>query len=94
MALNNQILGIVTLLYLCLFLMHLVFFASKKEKVYEAMWLVLYGTFALHSIGLDRRGGSNPTGWGLGHAPLSNFYESLIFSPGVLASFLSSCERS
>ena len=78
MSLNNQILGIVTLLYLCVFFVHLVFFATKKEKVYGAMWVVLYITFGLHTVGLIVR-------WiesyelGLGHAPLSNFYESLIF---------------
>ncbi|OPY64706.1 MAG: Cytochrome c biogenesis protein CcsA [Syntrophorhabdaceae bacterium PtaU1.Bin034] len=78
MALNNKILGVVTLLYLCLFVTHLLYFATKKEKVFRVMWIVLYVTFGFHSIGLMAR-------WiesyrlGIGHAPLSNFYESLIF---------------
>ena len=31
MALNDKILGVVTLLYLVLFFIHLVYFATKKE---------------------------------------------------------------
>jgi ABC-type transport system involved in cytochrome c biogenesis permease subunit len=87
MGLHNKILGIVTLLYLCLFAIHLIFFASKKEKVYEAMWLVLYGTFVLHTIGLVVRWVES-YGLGVGHAPLSNFYESLIFYSWCVALIL------
>ncbi len=78
MAWHSKILGAVTLLYLVLFLAHLVYFASRREGVLKAMWLVLYITFGLHSLGLILR-------WiesyqlGIGHAPLSNFYESLVF---------------
>ena len=78
MTLNNKVLGIVTLCYLCLFLIHLLYFATKKESFFKAAWVFLYVTFGLHSVGLVTR-------WvesyelGFGHAPLSNFYESLIF---------------
>lgn len=77
-AFHHKILGIVTLLYLCLFLTHIVYFAAQKEKIKVFMWVVLYVTFGLHTTGLIFR-------WvesyqlGIGHAPLSNFYESLIF---------------
>ncbi len=76
--LHGKILGLVTLLYLFLFIVHLVFFATKREAVMRSMWIFLYITFSLHSVGLAVR-------WvesyrlGIGHAPLSNFYESLIF---------------
>jgi len=75
---SNKILGVVTFLYLFLFLFHLIYFASKKEKVLNLIWIVLYITLGLHTLGLVGR-------WfesyklGMGHAPLSNFYESLIF---------------
>ena len=78
MAFHHKILGIVTLLYLCLFFIHLIFFAFKKEKIVAIMWPLLYGTLGLHTVGLILR-------WlesyrhGMGHAPLSNFYESLVF---------------
>ncbi len=78
MELNSRILGVVTLLYLLLFFIHLLYLATKKEGIYRAVWLLLYVTFGLHSVGLAVR-------WvesyrlGMGHAPLSNFYESLIF---------------
>jgi cytochrome c-type biogenesis protein CcsB len=74
---NHKILGIVTLLYLCLFVIHVLYFAVRNEKILKVMWAVLYGTFGLHTAGIVVR-------WvesyklGIGHAPLSNFYESLI----------------
>lgn len=76
--LNSKILGIVTLCYLCLFLMHLIYFVTKKERLLKAAWLFLYVTFGLHTIGLVARWVESYS-LGLGHAPLSNFYESLVF---------------
>lgn len=87
MALNSTILGIVTLLYLGLFFVHLVYFASRSEKALTVAWLLLYVTFGLHTVGLGVR-------WfesyrlGFGHAPLSNFYESLIFYAWCIALIL------
>ncbi len=78
MALSDKALGLVTLFYLVLFFMHLLYFASRKESVLRAARLFLYVTFGLHTAGLLAR-------WfesyklGIGHAPLSNFYESLVF---------------
>ena len=75
---NHKILGVVTLLYLLVFFVHVLYFATRKEKVISFMWLLLYVTLGLHTAGLVFR-------WiesyriGIGHAPLSNFYESLIF---------------
>lgn len=78
MAVHHKILGIVTLLYLCLFVLHLVYFATKKEKFVKVIWLGIYVTFGLHTIGLIMRWAESYQ-LGVGHAPLSNFYESLIF---------------
>lgn len=78
MAWNHKLLGVATLLYLVLFLGHLVYFATKKEGILRAVWICLYVTFAVHTGGLVFR-------WiesyrlNIGHAPVANFYESLIF---------------
>jgi ABC-type transport system involved in cytochrome c biogenesis permease subunit len=77
MAWNDKILGIVTLLYLFLFFIHILYFAIKKEQIMKFMWVALYVTLGLHTLGIIIR-------WvesyklGIGHAPLSNFYESMI----------------
>ena len=87
MVWSDKILGIVTLAYLALFLLHLVYFATKKEAVLSAARPILYAVFALHTLGLAAR-------WiesyrlGIGHAPLSNFYESLIFFAWCIALIL------
>jgi ABC-type transport system involved in cytochrome c biogenesis permease subunit len=78
MAAHHKILGIVTILYLMLFLMHCVYFAWRKERILSVIWVTLYVAFGLHSVGVVLR-------WiesyrlSMGHVPLSNFYESLIF---------------
>ena len=84
---SDKVLGVVTLAYLVLFLVHLVYFATGKESVLRAMWPILYAVFGLHTVGLAAR-------WvesyrlGIGHAPLSNFYESLIFFAWCIALIL------
>ena len=84
MTWNDKILGVVTLGYLAVFLMHLIYFAARKEGALWYARLILYGVFGLHTVGLIAR-------WvesyklGIGHAPLSNFYESLIFFAWCIA---------
>ena len=78
MFISNKILATVTFLYLFLFFVHLLYFATKKDKILSFMWIALYVTFGLHTAGLAAR-------WiesyqlSIGRAPLTNFYESLIF---------------
>ncbi|HVN95993.1 MAG TPA: cytochrome c biogenesis protein CcsA [Syntrophorhabdaceae bacterium] len=78
MPAHHKILGIVTMLYLALFFLHVLYFALRKEKILSVVWILFYITFTLHTVGILLR-------WlesyrlGIGHAPLSNFYESLIF---------------
>jgi len=55
MAFHHKILGVVTLLYLCLFLIHIIYFAVKKEKIISFIWIVFYGTLGLHTFGLIHR---------------------------------------
>lgn len=78
MFVSNEILAIVTFLYLFLFFLHLVYFAVRKDQILTVTRVAFYITFGLHTAGLVAR-------WiesyrlSMGHAPLSNFYESLIF---------------
>lgn len=75
---DHKILGVVTLLYLSIFFLHVLYFAVKKEKILSFMWILLYVTLGLHMTGLVARWAESYR-LGIGHAPLSNFYESLIF---------------
>jgi ABC-type transport system involved in cytochrome c biogenesis permease subunit len=84
MVSSSRILWIVTLLYVCLFFLHLVYFAARKEGVLKAMWLLLYVTFGIHTLGVVTRWIESYS-LGIGHAPLSNFYESLIFFAWCIA---------
>lgn len=74
---DHKILGVVTLLYLSVFFIHVLYFATKKGQLMTLMWIILYVTLGLHAAGIIAR-------WiesyrlGMGHAPLSNYYESLV----------------
>lgn len=75
---NHKILGLVTLLYLLIFFIHVLYFATRKAGLMAVMWAVLYVTLLLHTAGLIFRWAESYQ-IGMGHVPLSNFYESLIF---------------
>ncbi|OPX98871.1 MAG: Cytochrome c biogenesis protein CcsA [Syntrophorhabdus sp. PtaB.Bin006] len=78
MAFHHKILGIVTLLYLILFLIHVIYVAARKERLVALIWIGLYVTLGLHTLGLAMRWAESYR-LDIGHVPLSNFYESLIF---------------
>ena len=97
---SDKVLGLVTILYLLLFLIHLIYFAFKKEGLIRLIWAALYVTFGLHTVGLVVRWQESygPVielfkclfwghceGLSPGHAPLTNFYESLIFFAWCIA---------
>ncbi|MGD0229318.1 MAG: cytochrome c biogenesis protein [Syntrophorhabdales bacterium] len=84
MTWNDKLLGIVMLVYLALFVIHLIYFATKKAGVLGVMWALLIVAFGLHSVGLAGRWVESYS-LGIGHAPLSNFYESLIFYAWCIA---------
>ena len=75
---SHKIFGLVTLLYLLIFFVHILFFAFRKKRIEIIAWSALYVTLALHTAGLAARW-TESYRMGMGHAPLSNFYESLIF---------------
>ena len=78
MVSSSRILEVATLLYVCLFFVHLVHLATKKEGALKAAWLVLYVAFGIHTLGIVARWVESYS-LGIGHAPLSNYYESLVF---------------
>ncbi|MHB8111336.1 MAG: cytochrome c biogenesis protein CcsA [Syntrophorhabdaceae bacterium] len=84
---DHRILGIATIMYLALFFMHVLYFASKKKGVATAISWALYATVVVQALGLCMR-------WiesyrlGIGHVPLSNYYESLIFFSWSISLFL------
>jgi ABC-type transport system involved in cytochrome c biogenesis permease subunit len=75
---SDKILGVATLLYLFLCFTHLLYFVLRKERIILFIWIILWTTLCLLTAGLTLR-------WvesyrlGIGHVPLSNLYESLIF---------------
>lgn len=75
---HHKILGITTILYLLVFFLHILYFAFRKQKIAVFIWVVFYITLGMHSIGIIFRW-IDSYGMNIGHAPLSNFYESLIF---------------
>jgi ABC-type transport system involved in cytochrome c biogenesis permease subunit len=75
---SHKILGFATFMYLFIFFLHVLYFATHKQKVISVIWAAFYATFGLHTAGLVFRWAESYN-LGIGHAPLSNFYESLIF---------------
>jgi len=75
---SDKILGVATLLYLFLCFTHLLYFVLRKERIILFIRIILWTTLGLLTAGLALR-------WvesyrlGIGHIPLSNLYESLIF---------------
>jgi len=78
MITHHTILGIATILYLVLFFLHALYFAARKKGILTAIWYCLIVTFAVQTAGIGLRWAESYR-LGMGHAPLSNYYESLIF---------------
>ncbi len=75
---SGTVIGIVIYIYLgafCLLLLGLIL--GKKGMARLAFWIAVVG-FALHANGIIIRW-SESYAHGIGHVPLSNFYESLVF---------------
>jgi cytochrome c-type biogenesis protein CcsB len=76
--LHHKILAITTILYLLLAFLYLLSIVGRLERLTRPIWAITYCTFAAHTLGLLMR-------WiesyrlGMGHVPLTNFYESLLF---------------
>ncbi|RPJ54640.1 MAG: c-type cytochrome biogenesis protein CcsB, partial [Dehalococcoidia bacterium] len=83
----HTILGLATILYVAVFFLHTLYFAVKKARVMAVAWYVLYATFAIQTAGIALRWAESYR-LGIGHAPLSNYYESLIFFSWSISLFL------
>ena len=75
---NTTILAVVTFVYLLSFVLFLASETAAKGGWEKAGRFVALGGFVLHAAGMALRWVESYHA-GMGHAPLSNFYESLIF---------------
>ncbi len=77
MTAHHKVLAAVTVLYVVLFFLHVVYLAFRKEKILSFIWVFMYVVFGLHTVGILLRWWESYK-LEIGHAPLTNFYESLI----------------
>lgn len=75
---NITVLNSVSFLYLAAFVFSVLFSITGLNTFSRLRRILLFGGFAAHSLGLIVRWVESYT-LGFGHAPLSNFYESLVF---------------
>ena len=65
-AMDHKILGVVTLLYLLIFVIHVLYFAIRKEKIMAVMWVVCMSPSACIPWGSYSAGYKRiPQGWGM-----------------------------
>jgi ABC-type transport system involved in cytochrome c biogenesis permease subunit len=84
MTWNEGIMGMATLLYLAAFLANVVNIQRGEDVLPRMAWPLLFAAFGLHSAGLAARWAESYS-LGAGHAPLSNFYESLVIYAWCIA---------
>lgn len=87
MITDHRLLGIATILYLALFTLHIFYFTVKKTKVLKVIDWTLYATIVVQALGLCMRWFASYQ-LGIGHVPLSNYYESLIFFSWSISLFV------
>ncbi len=78
MITHHTILGVATVLYVALFFIHILYFAARRTGIMSVAWYLLYATLIIQAAGIGMRWAESYR-LGIGHAPLSNYYESLIF---------------
>ncbi|MCF8053707.1 MAG: c-type cytochrome biogenesis protein CcsB [Deltaproteobacteria bacterium] len=75
---NTKIFALVTFIYLFSFVLYLISVSSERKKISSVANYVTGLGFLLHAVGLITRWVESHQ-QGFGYAPLSNFYESLVF---------------
>jgi len=75
---SATVLGITTFIYLAAFVLALAGARSEGRGLNRAAWCTALAGFALQSLGMGLRWWESHQ-MGVGHAPLANFYESLVF---------------
>jgi ABC-type transport system involved in cytochrome c biogenesis permease subunit len=84
--LNTTVLSIATFVYLGAFVAFLLSIVLEKDALARGGRLAAFAGFALQSAGMGIRWFESYRA-GIGHAPLSNFYESLVFFSWAVALF-------
>ena len=87
MITDHTLLGLATILYLGLFFAHIVYFVWQKAFLLKVVQYLLYGTVAVQTAGILMRWALSYR-LGMGHVPLTNYYESLIFFSWSLSVFI------
>jgi ABC-type transport system involved in cytochrome c biogenesis permease subunit len=87
MITDHALLGLATIMYLGLFFFHILYFVWKKRALLTALQYVLYATVVIQTAGILMRWALSYR-LGIGHAPLSNYYESLIFFSWSISVFM------
>ena len=75
---NAWVLGLSTFVYLAAFILSLAAVRSEGRGLSRAVWWAALAGLVLQSLGMGLRWWESYH-MGLGHAPLANFYESLVF---------------
>jgi ABC-type transport system involved in cytochrome c biogenesis permease subunit len=75
---SGTLLGVATFLYLAAFALALASARFGRGRLVTLMFVTLLGGFGLHTAGIVLRWVASHR-LSIGHAPLSNFYESLVF---------------
>ncbi|OGR00685.1 MAG: c-type cytochrome biogenesis protein CcsB [Deltaproteobacteria bacterium RIFOXYD12_FULL_55_16] len=83
---SSQLLGITTLAYLLSAMLYIAIFVFQARKLGLAATLVTIGAFLVNTAGIGLRWQESYQA-GIGYAPLSNMYESLVFFAWAIAIF-------
>ena len=87
MITDHTLLGLATIRYFALFFFHILYFVWKRQALLAAVQYTLYAAAAVQAAGILMRWALSYR-LGIGHAPLSNYYESLIFFSWSVSVFL------
>jgi len=83
---SSQLLGITTLAYLLSAMLYIAIFVFRAKKLGLFATLITVGAFLINTAGIGLRW-SESYQVGIGYAPLSNMYESLVFFAWAIAIF-------
>ena len=87
MTTDHALLGLATIMYLGLFFVHILYFTWQKKALLSFAQYALYGTVIVQAAGMAMRWALSYR-LGIGHVPLSNYYESLIFFSWSISVFM------
>ncbi|GAB4336541.1 MAG: c-type cytochrome biogenesis protein CcsB [Desulfobulbaceae bacterium] len=83
---SSQLLGLTTFAYLFSAILYIALFVFRKQQLGTAAFVVTLGAFLINTAGIGMRWFESHQ-MGIGYAPLSNMYESLVFFAWSIAIF-------